>query len=104
LQFVVLFVVVLNVFKTIKDIDDEYDELRSDYYASLIDRKYLSLQDAREKRMLLDYNILPKPIVPKCMGMTLYKDFPLHEVVPYIDWVCIVLFVVFVVFVVLFVV
>lgn len=49
--------------------------------------RYLSLEAARAKRAVLDFNVIPKPLVPKHLGTTLMKDFPLAEVVPFIDWV-----------------
>jgi len=70
-----------------RDVQDEYAELRKDYYASLTDRKYLSLADARAKKLVLDWSILPTPHVPCQMGVTVFNDYPLDEVVPFIDWV-----------------
>jgi len=69
------------------EIDEEYEELRQDYYASLTDRKYLPLDKAREKRFVLDWSVEPKPIVPKKLGTTVMKEFTLEDVVPFIDWV-----------------
>ncbi len=70
-----------------RDIHEEYAELRKDYYASLTDRKYLSLEAARAKRCVLDFSVIPKPMVPKQLGTTVFKDYPLEEVLPFIDWV-----------------
>ncbi len=39
-----------------REIQEEYAELRKDYYSSLSDRKYLSLADARAKRFALDFS------------------------------------------------
>jgi 5-methyltetrahydrofolate--homocysteine methyltransferase len=70
-----------------RDVREEYAELRKDYYASLTDRKYLSLADARAKKLVLDWSDLPKPSVPHQAGITVFDDYPLEEVVPFIDWV-----------------
>lgn len=69
------------------DVNEEYEELRRDYYASLTDRKYLDLEAARAKKGVLDWTVVPKPLVPKKLGSTVWKDFPLADVVPFIDWV-----------------
>jgi 5-methyltetrahydrofolate--homocysteine methyltransferase len=37
-------------------INEEYEEIRSDYYDTLKDRKYLSLADARSKKLKIDWN------------------------------------------------
>jgi 5-methyltetrahydrofolate--homocysteine methyltransferase len=70
-----------------RDIHDEYEDLRKDYYASLTDRKYLSLEDARSKRLVIDWAVTPKPFKPKKLGRTVYKEYDLEQVIPYIDWV-----------------
>jgi 5-methyltetrahydrofolate--homocysteine methyltransferase len=70
-----------------RDVREEYAELRKDYYASLTDRKYLSLADARAKKLVLDWSDLPKPSVPHQAGITVFDEYPLEEVVPFIDWV-----------------
>ena len=70
-----------------RDVNEEYDELRKDYYASLTDRKYLSLEKAQEKHMVIDWAVAPKPFVPKNLGTTVIKEYPLENLLPYIDWV-----------------
>lgn len=70
-----------------RDINEEYEELRRDYYASLTDRKYLTLEAARAKPAVLDFTVIPKPVAPKHLGSTVFKDYPLKDVVPFIDWV-----------------
>jgi 5-methyltetrahydrofolate--homocysteine methyltransferase len=69
------------------DINEEYDELKKDYYASLTDRKYLTLKDARAKKFEIDWAATPKPAVPKKLGTTVVTDYTLSDVIPYIDWV-----------------
>jgi len=69
------------------DIKDQYTELREDFYASLEDRKYLTLPEARAKGPKTDWK-LPEnqPIKPAMLGSRVFKDFPIEEVVRAIDW------------------
>jgi 5-methyltetrahydrofolate--homocysteine methyltransferase len=46
-----------------REVHEEYAELRKDYYASLTDRKYLSLVDARAKKFTLDFTGLSWNVV-----------------------------------------
>lgn len=71
-----------------RDINEEYEELRKDYYASLTDRKYLTLEQARAKKLTLDFGgSIPKPVVPNKLGSTVFLDYDLEKVIPFIDWV-----------------
>jgi hypothetical protein len=67
------------------DIKDQYTELREDFYASLEDRKYLTLPEARAKgpkvspRRLLDdkeFHGLGGPISPSCPARCLHRRPP----------------------------
>merc|ERR1711966_218417 len=46
-----------------EDVREQYEELREDHYASLASRKFLSLEKARAKMLVVDWNALsiPKP-------------------------------------------
>jgi 5-methyltetrahydrofolate--homocysteine methyltransferase len=37
------------------EINQEYEQVRREHYASLADRKYLSLEKAREKKLRIDW-------------------------------------------------
>merc|ERR1712070_1031936 len=69
------------------DLRDTYQELRDDFYAGLEDRHYLSIKEAEEKRLKVDWS-LPEhaPVKPNVIGTKVYKDFPIEDVVRAIDW------------------
>merc|ERR1712205_205629 len=62
---------------------DEYAELRDEYYASLEDRKYLTLDQAISKRG--DVSTEKVAPVPSHLGARVVEE-DLSEVVPFIDW------------------
>merc|ERR1740138_1397103 len=67
----------------VADISDEYAELRDEYYASLEDRKYLTLDQAISKRG--DVSTEKVAPVPSHLGARVVEE-DLSEVVPFIDW------------------
>jgi 5-methyltetrahydrofolate--homocysteine methyltransferase len=69
------------------DLRETYQELRDDFYAGLEDRHYLSIKEAEEKRLKVDWS-LPEhaPVKPNVIGTKVYKDFPIEDVVRAIDW------------------
>ena len=70
----------------VEDTLDLYDEMREDYYAGLEERNLLTFDKAIEKRLSIDWAKEPcagKPVKP---GIHVEKNYPLSEVVPYIDW------------------
>ncbi|GIL82179.1 hypothetical protein Vretimale_7178 [Volvox reticuliferus] len=71
----------------IAEIAEQYAELRDEFYASLEDRKYLSLSDARKRAFVVDWkDENNRPCKPKVLGNTVFADFPIEDVLPYIDW------------------
>merc|ERR1711988_1200265 len=68
-----------------EDIKEEYEELREDHYASLASRKYKTLAEARSASLAVDWKANPPP-TPKLVGTKVYDDYPLEELLPYIDW------------------
>ncbi|MFZ6052911.1 methionine synthase [Halocola ammonii] len=67
------------------EIDKEYKKVRTNYENKSNTKKYLSLQDARDNKPKLDFS--EKTIVePKKIGVTNLNDFPISELVRYIDW------------------
>jgi 5-methyltetrahydrofolate--homocysteine methyltransferase len=68
----------------VADIADEYAELRDEYYASLEDRRFLTLAQAITKRMPLDASKLaPAPVG----GLGAHAvTCALEDVLPFIDW------------------
>ena len=60
----------------VSEIKELYDEIREDYYENLTELKYLTLEDARKNRLILnDYNI-PKPTF---LGYKVLKNISLKE-------------------------
>jgi len=67
------------------DIQDEYDEIRTEYYEGLVDKKWLSIEKAQSKSMKIDFakNPPPKPIT---IGNIAFQKYDLNEIRKYIDW------------------
>ncbi|KAJ1460451.1 vitamin B12-dependent methionine synthase [Pelagophyceae sp. CCMP2097] len=68
----------------VADIADEYAELRDEYYASLEDRRFLTLEKATKARKPLDCaRVAPPPDAP--LGSK-FVEYSLEDVAPLIDW------------------
>jgi 5-methyltetrahydrofolate--homocysteine methyltransferase len=70
----------------VEDVMEEYDELRQQYYSTVQERKYLSLEQASQKRCVIDYAKHPVPPAPNQMGTTILDQYSIEDVLPYIDW------------------
>mmetsp|Transcript_14897 Transcript_14897/g.37861 ORF Transcript_14897/g.37861 Transcript_14897/m.37861 type:complete len:1207 (+) Transcript_14897:3-3623(+) len=70
-----------------QEIREQYNELREEFYTNLEDRKYLSLEKARQKRLVLDFS-QPEhaPVVPNFIGTKVIDDFDMMDVIQAIDW------------------
>ncbi len=68
----------------IKDIKNEYDKAREAHLNKRSDKRYKSLAEARENAFKLD--VAKVAGAPKFTGTKVLEDFPLYELVPYIDW------------------
>ena len=70
-----------------EDTREQYAEMREEFYAGLEERKYLSLADARAKRLVVDWaDPANKPVVPAKLGVTALTDVPIADVLQFIDW------------------
>uniref|UniRef100_A0AAY4B6P5 Methionine synthase n=1 Tax=Denticeps clupeoides TaxID=299321 RepID=A0AAY4B6P5_9TELE len=69
-----------------EEITEEYEEIRQDHYDSLKDRRYLSLPQAREKGLHIDWLSHPKPACPQFIGTHVFESYDLRKLVDYIDW------------------
>lgn len=69
----------------IEEVADEYVDIREDHYDNLKDRKFLTLDQAKEKALQLDWNDF-EPTKPTFLGTKVYKNFSLDELLPFIDW------------------
>lgn len=52
----------------LEDIKDEYEDIREDHYDNLKERKYLSIEKAREKKLNINWNDYrpSKPVLFMC--------------------------------------
>jgi 5-methyltetrahydrofolate--homocysteine methyltransferase len=67
------------------EIGSEYERLRAEYGSRDAERVILPLAEARARRLRLDWSAYepPRPCRP---GVTVFDDYALAELVPYIDW------------------
>eukprot|EP00041_Stephanoeca_diplocostata_P026308 m.706541 g.706541 ORF g.706541 m.706541 type:complete len:1273 (+) comp22933_c0_seq1:226-4044(+) len=68
-----------------EDVQEEYEEIREEYLDSLADRKYKTLDIAREKSRKINFKDHPTP-VPKFLGTKVYENADLTDIAQYIDW------------------
>jgi len=54
----------------VTDIQEEYDEMREDYYAGLEDRYFLTYDQAKEQKFKIDFDATPPAPAPKTIGVT----------------------------------
>ena len=68
-----------------KEIATDYNKFREEYAKRSVKKEYVTLQTARDNKLQIDWN---KQTIskPKKLGITLLQDFPLSELVDYIDW------------------
>jgi len=69
----------------LREIRDEYDKLRTAHGARDADRVILPLPEARRRRLPVDWPAYDPP-APRRPGITALPDYPLAELVSYIDW------------------
>ena len=70
----------------VEDILDLYTEMREDYYAGLEERNLVTFDAAISDRLKIDWASSPPPASPKQLGVQTEVNFPLEDVVPFIDW------------------
>jgi 5-methyltetrahydrofolate--homocysteine methyltransferase len=66
------------------DIAEEYTEIREEYYATLVDKKWKTLAQAQAKRPTINYSLVPPK--PNFLGNLMIKEHPIAEILEYIDW------------------
>ena len=64
---------------------EEYAKVRTQYEGSQREKEYVPLEEARAKKFAIDFAAEP-PVVPKSTGIFTYRNYPLAELVSYIDW------------------
>ena len=63
----------------------EYEETRARHAGKRAAVRWLSLAAARANKAAIDWRAY-QPIKPTALGITAFADYPLDELVPYIDW------------------
>ena len=68
-----------------EDIDEEYEDIRQDHYENLLERKYLSLEQARARSLKINWSTFHMK-KPSFLGTKVFNDVPVAKLIPYIDW------------------
>ncbi|KAA8484734.1 methionine synthase (B12-dependent) [Arcticibacter tournemirensis] len=69
----------------IKGIKEEYAKAREAHLNKRSDKRYKSIDEARDNRFQINLDdVVPTP--PSFLGTKTFDNFPLEELVPYIDW------------------
>jgi 5-methyltetrahydrofolate--homocysteine methyltransferase len=67
----------------IREIEEEYIRVRDEHSKRKETKEILSLEDARANRFVGEPYEIKRPKQP---GVTVFEDFPLEQIRPYIDW------------------
>jgi 5-methyltetrahydrofolate--homocysteine methyltransferase len=68
----------------ISNIKEEYTKAREAHLNKKSDKRYLPIENARASRFQFDASQIAPP--PTFLGTKVFADFPLEDLVPYIDW------------------
>ena len=68
-----------------KQIRDEYDKFREQFLNRKKKKEYISIQEARSRKFLIDWNT-NQIIKPKKLGIQILNDFDLNLLEDFIDW------------------
>ena len=63
----------------------DYARVREQNKNAISQNKFIPLDEARSNAFKIDWSIT-SPVQPKQTGKWVFNDFPLQEIVPYIDW------------------
>lgn len=69
----------------IQQIESEYTKAREAHLSKKSDKRFISLDEAREKKFAINLNGSVPP-APAFTGVKVFDNFPLEDLVPYIDW------------------
>lgn len=69
----------------LRQIDTEYQKLRDDFASKRSSKQYISYESAIENKVKIDWSSFT-PVVPKQKGVRSFRNFPLKELIPFIDW------------------
>ena len=68
-----------------KEVREEYEDLRREYYDSQKDKSFISLAKARSKALISDWDGI-KITKPSFLGTKVYKNYDLRKLLDWIDW------------------
>lgn len=69
----------------VREVQEEYERVREHHQKHRASKQLLSLSEARTNKLRLEFN--PNQLTtPNRLGLTVFDDFDLKELVPYIDW------------------
>lgn len=71
--------------KFIQEIKNEYERLRESHSKKQIEKEFLTIDQARKNKLVLDWNNY-KVKRPNKLGITIFQNYPLNEIKNYIDW------------------
>src|SRR5262249_18704606 len=71
--------------RTVADVRAEYAKIAAAHARGQEDRHRLSLVDARRNALKIDWGA-GRPTRPSFLGTRAFLDYPLHELVDFIDW------------------
>ncbi|MEM7370090.1 MAG: methionine synthase [Bacteroidota bacterium] len=69
----------------VEELNRTYDQMREGHLARQSSKRYLSLDQARDNRLSIDWTA-PIPSPPKQSGITVFDTYSLEEISRYIDW------------------
>jgi len=68
-----------------EEFKDSYLKMREQHQSRIQTRKYLSITEARENKVKIDWENY-QPVIPKMTGIKVLKNYPISEIRKYIDW------------------
>jgi 5-methyltetrahydrofolate--homocysteine methyltransferase len=68
-----------------KEIKKEYNQLRENHLKRNEEKKYLTIDKARENQLRIEWN-KSKIVKPEALGQTVFNNYPLEILRKYIDW------------------
>nr|WP_039451220.1 methionine synthase [Pedobacter glucosidilyticus] len=66
-------------------IKEDYQTTRDNYNKKKVDKSLVAIEEARKEKFKIDWS-LPIAGAPTFTGTKVIEDYPLEELVPYIDW------------------
>lgn len=70
----------------VEEIKEAYDDLRTEYYEGLTEKRLVSLDFARQHRLKIDFAANPPAPKPNQMGVHVVRGYPIEKVIEVIDW------------------